>query len=410
MALYSYQAFSKDGKKITGVLDATSESTVKEMLIKQGVFPIKILPVREQEKIGFLRRLFQRRVSVKDKILFTRQLSTLLKSGVPILQSLELLVDHFEARFRGIVIQLKDDIKEGKSLAESLKQFSGIFSNLYIQLVRAGEASGKLEIILDRLIEYMERREKIKKRVRSALAYPTIQLVLAVVVVVFLMQYVVPSMVENFQQSGQRLPFITEIIVEISSFFTNYLYFLLVGFITIIILFYYWRSTKSGARALDKIKLRLPLIKYFSKTGAVVQFSSTLGMLVESGVNLSESLDIVCSIIDNRILADTLHEARDKIIKQGKIAQYLKQTDVFPPIAIYLIKTGEESGQLGQMLLTVSKNYEEELGDLADSLSAKLGPVMLLVMAFVVLVIALALILPMLEMADMSDLERVERS
>jgi len=403
MALYFYQAFSKEGKKISGYIDASSEAAVREMLGKKGSYPIKISPAAGQQ-VGFFKRIFQARVSTKDKVLFTKQLSVLLKSGVPLLQALELLVEHFEGRLKVIVIRLKDSIKEGISLAEALKSYPTIFPNIYVQLVRAGEASGNLEVILDRLVEYMERQEAIRKRIRSAMSYPLMQLGVAVVVVAVLMVFVVPQMVENIQGMGGELPGPTKFLIAISSVFTNYFLFIIFGLIVLIGGFTYWKSTPGGARTIDKIKLKIPIVKTFSRIGAVVQFSQTLGMLLESGVNLSEALDIVCSIIDNRILSDALNEARDKIIKQGKIAQYLKQTEIFPPIAIYLIKTGEESGNLGSMLLTVSKNYEEDLSELADSLAGKIGPIMLIIMAVVVGFIVISIALPMFQQANVGGL------
>ena len=401
MALYFYQAFSKEGKKISGVLDAPSESAVIQMLGQKGAYPIKIQPAAGK-KVGFLKRIFQKKITVKDKVLFTNQLAVLIKSGVPLLKALELLADQFEGRLKLIVISLKDDIKEGMSFADALKRFPKVFPNIYVQLVRAGEASGNLEVILVRLVEYMERREAIKKRVVSALTYPMIQLIVAAIVVGILMTYVVPQMVENLK--GKKLPASTQLLITISNFFKNYFILIIIGVIVAIIGFSYWKSTQSGSRMIDKIKLKIPLVKTFTRLGAVVQFCQTLGMLLESGVNLSEALDIVCNIIDNKVLADALNEARDKIIKQGKIAQYLKQTRIFPPIAIYLIKTGEESGNLGLMLLTVAKNYEEDLGDLADSLAGKLGPLMLILMAVIVGFIVMSVAVPMMQQADIAGL------
>jgi len=394
MAMFFYQAFSKDGKKVSGYLDASSREAVKKQLARQGIFPVKITQTSQEAQISWFSRIFRRGVSGKDKILFTKQLSVLLKSGVPLLQSLELLIDYFEGRLKSIIISLKDDIKEGSSLADAMKKFPKVFGNIYVQLVRAGEASGNLEIILDRLTQYEERRAEIKKRVTGALMYPLMQLGLATIVVAFLVTKVVPSMAENI--SG-KLPWTTQMLLDISDFVRGYYLYILIGLVAIIFLFQYWKSTPSGARTFDKIKLRLPIVSFFSKMGAVVQFSRTLGMLIESGVRLSEALDIVVNIIDNRVLADTLSQARDKIIKQGKIAQYLKQTGMFPPIAIYLIKTGEESGQLGQMLLTVAENYEVELTDRADKLSAALGPITLIFMAVIVGFILLSVITPMLQ-------------
>ncbi len=399
MALYFYHAFSKEGKKISGHIDAPTLQSVKDQLARRELFPTSITVSGEEARQKWWQRLFAPSITLKEKILFTKQLAILLKSGVPLVQSLELLVEQFEGGIRSILITIKDDIKGGRAFADSLKKYPRIFENIYIQLVRAGEATGKLEIILDRLTDYLERREAIAKRVRSALAYPIMQLVVSLIVVAVLLRFVVPQMASMFIAQKKELPGTTQFLINVSNIFTNY--YLIIIFLTIgfIVAFRYWRSTPRGAYTIDQIKLKLPLIKFFSRTSAVVQFSQTLGMLVESGVNLAESLDIVVSIIDNRILADTLNQARDKIIKQGKIAQYLKQTNIFPPIAIYLIKTGEETGKLDVMLLTVAKNYEEELGELADHLSAAIGPVLLILMAVIVGFIVISIALPMMQMA-----------
>jgi type II secretory pathway component PulF len=403
MALFYYQAYAKDGKKISGYLDAPSADAVKQMLVQKGNYPIKI-SVSEEKKVGFFQKLFQKKVTVKDKILFTRQLSILLKSGVPLLQALELLIEQVEGQMKNIVITLKDDIKEGAAFAVSLKKFPDVFPNIYIQLVRAGEASGNLEIILDRLTDYMEKSEDMRKRIKSAMSYPLMQLGMAVVVVGIMMTFVVPQMAGNLKSSGQELPGSTKLLMGISDFVTSYYLLIIIVTIIAVLGFGYWKKSPSGARAWDKFKLKIPVVKFFTRIGAVVQFSQTLGMLTESGVNLSESLDIVCSIIDNRILADTLGEARDKIVKQGKIAQYLKQTEIFPSIAIYLIKTGEESGNLGTMLLTVAKNYGDELSEYSDNLAGKIAPVMLIVMAVIVGFIVISIVVPMMQQGNLEGM------
>lgn len=404
MALYFYQALAKDGKKVTGYVDAPSPSRVKEQLSSRGLFAVTITSASPESRAGFFSRIFQRSVSIKDKILFTRQLTILLRSGIPLLQALELLTDQFTGQLKTILVRVKDDIKEGQSFADALKKYPSTFDTIYVQLVRAGEASGKLETILDRLTVYMERRQAISKRISSALQYPMIQLGLSVAVVIFLMVAVVPNLTSTFTASGKALPTPTRILISISDALLNHYLAILLVLIAIVAGFTYWKSTATGARQWDKIKLKLPLVGYFARTNAIVQFSYTLGILLEGGVNLSEALDIVCSIINNRILADTLNEARDKIIKQGKIAQYLKQTEIFPPIAIYLISTGEESGSLDTMLLTVARNYEEELGELTDSLSVWISPIMLVVMGLIVGFIVLSIAIPMVEMSNMAGM------
>ena len=402
MALYFYQALSKEGKKVRGYLDASSLHTVKEQLSKQGLFPVHIEPAREATREGLLQRLFAKGVTEKDKILFTKQLAVLLRSGVPLLQAIELLVEQFEGKLHKILVEVKDDIKGGSSFAEALKKYPKEFDKIYVQLVRAGEAGGMLETILERLTSYLERRQAIAKKISSALQYPMMQLSVAGLVVGVLLTFVVPQMAENFAAQGGDLPGPTKFLLAVSSLFTTYWLPLIVVLIGVVVGFRYWRNTEDGARKMDQLKLNLPMIRYFSKISAVVQFCYTLGMLTEGGVNLSESLDIVCNIIDNRILADALSQARDKIIKQGKIAQYLQQTGIFPPIAIYLIRTGEESGQLGSMLLTVAQDYEVELAELADSLTAKMGPILLLVMAVIVGFIVISIALPIMKMGELA--------
>lgn len=401
MALYFYQALAKDGKKVTGYVDAPSPLRVKEQLSSRGLFPITITSAAE-ERVSFFSHLFQRSVSIKEKILFTRQLTILLRSGIPLLQALELLTDQFAGKLKTMLVRIKDDIKEGQSFADALKKYPSTFDTIYVQLVRAGEASGKLETILDRLTLYMERRQALGKRISSALQYPMIQLGLSVAVVIFLLIGVVPNLVSQFSDSGKELPTPTRMLISVSNALRNHYLIIAVIILLLVSGFIYWKSTATGARQWDKLKLKLPLVGYFARTNAIVQFCYTLGILLEGGVNLSQALDIVCSIINNRILADTLNEARDKIIKQGKIAQYLKQTEIFPPIAIYLISTGEESGSLDTMLLTVARNYEEELGEITDTMSVWISPIMLVVMGLIVGFIVLSIALPMVEMSTMA--------
>lgn len=406
MALFAYQAFSKDGKRVRGTLDAPTPEAVREQLARMGLYPITISSTTEERASLFarLKSLISGKVSLKDKILFTKQLSVLLKSGVPLLQALELLIDQFSGKLKTILISVKDGIKEGRSLADGLAQYPKDFDNIYIQLAKAGEATGKLEVILDRLVDYLERRQLIIKRVKGAMTYPIIQLVVIVLVVIALLTFVLPNIAQSFSTGKQELPWTTSFLMGVSDFIRSYYLILIGSLIALVLLFRYWRSTPQGARTFDKIKLKIPIIKFFAQMGAIVQFSRTLGMLIESGVNLSDALDIVVNIIDNRILKDALMQARDKIIKQGKIAEYLRQTNIFPPIAIYLINTGEQSGQLDFMLLTVAKNYEDDLAEYADRLSTLLEPVMLIVMAVVVGFVVMAVMQPMLQQTQMFNI------
>lgn len=332
MALYTYQAFSKDGKRISGTLDAQSATQVKEQLIKQGAYPITIARATEYSQSWWQRftGIFGSTISLNEKILFTKQLVVLLRSGVPLLRALELLTDQFKGRLRSMLITIKDGVKEGQSLAENLSKFPKVFDTIYVQLVRAGEASGNLEKVLDRLVDYMEKREALIKKVKGALRTPLIQLGVVLLVVIGLLVFVVPQLAEMVESMGGKLPASTAFMMSISTFVTSYYLFILGFLIVITATFMYWRSTAQGARMIDTIKLKLPIVGYFSRMSVIVQFCRTLGMLLAGGVNLTQALDIVVSIVDNRILADTLRQAREKIIKEGRIADYLQQTGICP--------------------------------------------------------------------------------
>lgn len=400
MPLYQYDSFSRRGKRIKGTIDAPSLQAAKQILQGQGLMPTKIEEVGVAAKGFSFRALFEKKVDLKTKVMFTKQLAVLLKSGVPLLQALELLVEQFEDRFKRIIINIKDGVKAGETLASQMGKYPQIFSNTYVQLVRAGEASGKLHVILDRLTEYLEKTEETRKGIVKAVSYPIFMIVFSAVVVVGILIFLVPTLTDMFGKMKIQLPPITLFFKNLSVFIVNNYIILISTIVLIIVAFLYWKSTPAGKYKLDQFFLKLPFTSYFSKTKAVVQFCKTLGMLLEGGVNLAESLDIVCNIIDNKVLVNKLKEARDKIVKEGKISKYLKETGIFPSIAIYMISTGEESGQLAQMLLTVGKDYDVQLSDLTDSLVSKIGPAMTLVTGLIIALIVISVLLPIFDLGE----------
>lgn len=405
MALYFYKALSREGKKISGQLDAASLESVRSQLSAKGLFPIEIKSQSQApSSFAFVKSLFETQVSAKDLIFFTKQLSVLLKSGVPLLQALELLSEQFIGKLHTILVSLKDNVKDGKSLADGLQVYPKTFSNIYIQLIRAGEATGKLETILEKLTEYLERENELQSKVSNAMVYPAIQLGAIVLAVVAIMVFVVPNLESMLKSTGQELPLATKILLAGSELITKYYVQVLITLLLITVAIQYWLSTPRGKKTIDQLVLKLPVLSFFARTNAVVQFCNTLGMLLESGVTLSNALDIVVEIIDNSILVQTLKDARDKIIKQGKITPFLKETNLFPSMAIYLINTGEQSGKLDFMLLTVARNYETELIDLTDKITDNIPTVMIFVMGGVVGLIMLAIMGPILSMYEMSGI------
>ncbi len=399
MALYVYKALTKAGKQVSGQLDAVSPIAVRAELAAKNMYPISINLYKDASTFKrFFGNLFQAKVSFKDLIFFTKQLGVMLRSGVPLLQALELLTDQFSGKLHSILVSIKDGIKEGASFADGLENYPETFSIIYVQLVRAGEASGRLEQILDRLIDYLERREVLRKKISGAMFQPIFQLGFILLIVIGLMVTIVPNLVNVIGKMSGGLPISTVILMTMSDYLINHYVFLGECLLVIVIAFAYWASTKRGQYSLDYLALHIPLIGYFSQMSAVVQFCSTLGMLLENGVNLAPALDIVCNIIENKILLKSLETAREKIIKQGKITSFLEETKIFPPLAIYLINTGEQNGKLDQMLLLVAKNYDEDVSELTDQLTSALGPIMTIVMGLMVGFIMMAIMGPILNM------------
>ncbi len=401
MALYRYIALSRSGERQSGSIDADSRSAARQELTRRGLYPVDIQEQTTQAGAQWrLTDLFQRGVQLYDKLFFTKQLSVLLEAGIPLVESLNLIIEQTSGRLRSIIIQVRDSVTEGASFADSLQQFPNVFESIYVQLVRAGEAGGNLEVMLQRLYDYLERREELRKKISGALSYPLIQLGVVLVVAVILVTVVIPQIAPLFTQLNIELPSVTQAILSISNFIIGYYIYMLVLFAIVGGAFWVWVSTPVGARTFDAIKLKLPIVGYFVQRGTVVQFSRTLGLLLDSGVTLSRALDIVVNIVDNRVLTDVLQEARDKIVKQGKVAEYLRKTHVFPPIAMHLISTGEESGQLDSMLLMVGKQYDEEVREYADSLTQKITPLMTIIMASLVGFIVLSIMLPMMQIGE----------
>lgn len=399
MALYVYKALTKAGKQVSGKVDASSPLAVRVELTSKNMYPVSITLYKDASTFAkIFGTLFQSRVAFKDLIFFTRQLGVMLRSGVPLLQAFEILTEQFSGKLHAILVAVKDGIKEGSSLADQLENYPETFSTIYVQLVRAGEASGRLEQILDRLIDYLERRQALAKQISGALSYPLFQLMIIIAITAGLLITVVPNMVKVLGKLSGGLPTSTKILMSMSDFLVHHYILLAEILVGVSLACAYWSSTKQGKYVIDYVKLKIPLISYFAQMSAVVQFCSTLGMLLENGVNLAPALDIVCNIIENSILLDSLEAAKEKIIKQGKITSFLKETNIFPALAIYLINTGEQNGTLDEMLLLVAKNYDDELSELTDRLTASLGPIMTIVMGAVVGFIMMAIMGPMLNM------------
>lgn len=375
-----------------------------ESLKQKGLMPISI----EQESTGgaaaILSNFFSQSASLRQLSVFTQQLSVLLKSGIPIDDSISLLIDQTNGYLRKAATGILEDLHEGKSLAIAFEKYPQIFSNVYVHLVRAGEASGSLEIVLGKLANSIDRSEKIQNKISENLRQPIFMLFAMLGVVIFASTVIVPAIAGTLQDLGGRMPVITIFMMSLSGIITSYWYLLFAATGLSILLFSLWKNSESGSLQYDTLLLKIPLISSFSKTHAVVQFCQVLGMLLDAGVNFAEALDIVSKVVSNKILSQTLLEARSNIIKEGKIAKHLEKTKIFPPIACYMIKVGEESGQLAPMLLRVGDDYQEELFRSTDKLVGAINPIMTVLIAVLIIVIILSIFLPIMEMSNIGNL------
>jgi len=404
MPLFKYQAFDHKGKVITGEQEAGSLGELKESLRNSSLLLFKIQDQNQTSLLATIKSFLSFSVSNKTKIQFTNQLTILLRAGVPLLDAMNLIVLQFEGQFKQILNKVIEDLRSGLAFADALEKHPRVFYSLYTQLVRAGEASGNLETVLDRLTNFMERNENVSKAISGAMAKPIFMGCVILIVFIVAVVFVIPGIGGTLASLGKSLPPITQFMLDLSDFFKNYYFYLGAAIFLSIAIFKWWKNTEKGRVAYDSFLLKIPKISELQKNMVVVQFSQTLGMLLEAGVNLSPALDIVNNVVDNAILQQDLKAAREEIVKEGKIAKHLKNTSIFPPVSCYMIKTGEESGNLASMLIKVGKDSETELIESVDNLVAAIDPIMTFAVAGIVLLLVLAILLPTMEMSDISTI------
>jgi type II secretory pathway component PulF len=403
MAFFLYQAFSKEGRKVDGAIEAQNIQSAKAELVKKGLYPIFVtLENLNEKKIGLIEGFFIPTVSLKDKIFFTKQLVMLLKSGVALTESLNLMVHQTPTYMRSMLEKMRDELKEGESFATVLSYYPKSFSNLYIQLVKAGEASGQMEKVLLRLAIFLEEEAEFNETVNKALQGPLIQLLMVLIVAIGLLTVIVPKLVDVFASMGRKeLPLLTTIVIGCSNFIINHYIILAGSILSIILLYTAWSTSTKGKYIIDIFKLKIPMIRYFTRVVSVIQFSQTLGLLLESGVNISEALNIVVQIVDNQVLVNMLKTAKENILKEGRVADYLKKTNLFSLVDIHLINTGEQSGSLDVMLIQVGKYNQDDLRQYSFQLTSILNPMATVLLAVVVGTILIAVMGPIMNMSDM---------
>lgn len=403
MALYTWSGFTEKGKVTQGMIDATSTREAKLKLRSQGIFVSSIAeeaatPASSVKDISLKR--FLGRVKLEDVTVMTRQLSTLVGASIPLVESLNALYEQTDSpAMKKTVAQVRDAVNEGLSFADALSQHRRVFSDLYVNMVRSGEASGALDVVLLRLAEFLEGQHRLRSKVGAALIYPMVLFAVSVVVLFYLLTSVVPKMVGMFESMEQVLPLPTRILISVSGFLGMTWWAFAAVAVIAVIFFTKWRKTAHGAAKFDRFRMGIPVYGAIYRKISVARFARTLATLLSSGVPIIESLKIVKTVVQNKVMEACIEDSIGEVMEGSSIAAPLKKSGVFPPIIVHMISTGEKSGTLEEMLAKAADAYEEDVETSVAGLTSILEPVMIVVMGLIVGSIVLAILLPMLEMS-----------
>ena len=400
MAVFEYRGVGADGRPAKGIVDAESARAARAKLRKDGIFPTE---VREESAgrgiAGRPGRRAGRRVSATDLAVTTRQLATLVGAAVPLVESLRALADQVEhPTLKPVLARVRERVNEGASLADALADHPRIFTPLYVNMVRSGEASGALDIVLGRLADFTEKQARLRGRLGAAMIYPIIMLVVGTGILAFLLTYVVPQITQVFAEQKVALPWLTRALLAVTDVLRGY-WWLILGLVAAAALgLDRYRRTPKGREALDRLWLRLPVFGRLVRMAAVARATRTLSTLLGAGVQMLPALGIVAAVVDNRVLAGAIEAARTRVAEGESLSEPLRRSGQFPPIVTHMIAVGERSGELEAMLSKVADAYDEVVETRIAALTALLQPVMILAMGAVVLLVVLAILLPIIDM------------
>ena len=403
MPVYTYNALNTRGKTAKGVINADSARAARTKLRQSGLFPTELLETKEEEtqkQAGTYRDLqLFRRVRPQDLTIMTRQFATLLAANLTVVDSFTALIEQTEnPSLKKTLIQVRESVNEGSTLATALGQHRRMFSNLFINMVSAGEASGALSLVLLRLADFSERQLDTRKRITSKMYYPLFMIIIGFLVLLALLTYVVPTVTSIFDNMDQTLPWITVVLISISDLFRDFWWLIISGVIAATLMLQRYRRTERGTIVFDKWQIRAPVIGKLVLKMAMSRFTRTLGILLHSGIPLLDALEISGAVVNNTVLNAAIATAKDDIREGSDIASPLKASGYFPPLVSHMISIGEKSGQLEDMLLRVADVYDNEVQISIEGLTALLEPVIIVAMAGVVFVIMLAVLLPIFEL------------
>jgi general secretion pathway protein F len=406
MPVYEYTALDGSGKSVNGIIDADSPVAARQRLRSSGIFPVNVKETSSSPRdlrsgpvsvSALLKRIKPWEVSVA-----TRQLSILLGAGVPLVASLDALILQItNPLLKKTMAQVKESVNEGNSLAYAISNRPRIFTNVYVNMVRAGEASGSLDVVLDRLADLGEHEQALRGRFKAALAYPVFMFFVGSLVLFFLITFVVPNITQIFREMHQTLPVPTVVLINVSNFLKSFWWLILLVTVSGIVIIRQLKNTPKGRYVWDEVKLRIPILGPINNKMAVARFGRTLGSLLKSGVPLISALQIVRNIVDNVLIADVIDNTVDEIQAGKSLASPLAQSRWFPPIVVQMISVGEQSGELEAMLSKIADTYDRDVESQIMAMTAMLEPVMILVMGLIVGFIVVSILLPIFEMNQM---------
>lgn len=401
MGAFEYTALNDAGKEKKGVIEGDSPRQIRQQLREQGLIPLNVEEVAQRESSKQQGRFGQvgRGISATDLALITRQLATLSRSGLPIDEATATVAKQTEKpRLKRLILGVRSRVVEGHSLAEGLGHFPHVFPDLYRATVAAGEQSGFLDAVLERLADYTESRQQLQQRIQLALFYPIILTVMAVLVVTGLLTYVVPEVVKVFEGTGQTLPLLTRIMIGTSDFLRDYIFVLFGAIVLMGFAIRYTLRQAGPKRQFHRMLLNLPVIGKLVRGVNTARFARTLSILAASGVPVLEALHISAQVVSNIPMREAVEEAAYRVREGAALGQSLSRSGYFPPITVNLISSGEVGGNLEEMLERASMNQERELETTIAMIMGMLEPLLILVMGAVVLIIVLAILLPIFDL------------
>ncbi len=406
MLNFAYTGRTQGGEKTQGIFEADSAADCASRLLKSGVLPITIQETGQSDRRGTASGglgLFEPTVKAFDVQLFSRQLYTLMRAGVPILRSLAGLIESTtNAAFARVITSLKESLEAGRDLSTAMRHHPTVFSPFYVAMVRVGEATGRLDEVFLRMFEHLEFERETRARIKEALRYPTFVIIAMVVAVTVINVFVIPAFAKVYAGLGAELPLMTRILIETSRLTLAYGWFLLAGLVLAVASFRVWRTTTDGRLIWDRFKLRIPLTGSIVQRSTLARFARTLALSLKSGIPAAQALTVVAEVTDNAWIASRVDQMRNGIERGESILRTAQTAGVFNSVVLQMIAVGEETGSVDELMQEVADMYEREVDYEIKTLAARIEPLIIVAMGGIVLVLALGVFLPMWDLASVA--------